>query len=83
MFTYLEEKHEWHPLVIGVVPRCILIVNIVSKTRVSYVRALGLSSFMRESEGVCDPTIRIDHMAWHCSIIDAANGITYKTINIC
>jgi hypothetical protein len=44
--VYLEEQHEWDPLVIGVVPSLIITFHIVPYTRVGYMGSYRLALLM-------------------------------------
>jgi hypothetical protein len=44
--AYLEEQHEWDPLVVGVVPSFIFTLYISPYCRVGYVGSYGLALLM-------------------------------------
>lgn len=68
---YLEEQHEWHPLVVTVDPLFISQV-VISKSRMSCV--LGVLSGKGECVG--NPTERVNYMAGYGSVIDTGYWVT-------
>lgn len=73
--SYLEEKHEGHPLVVGVIPLLMLALHIVPHGWVHHVGAHGLVHLVGKGERGCYPAIRIYHVTRYSPIVDAVDGV--------